>query len=265
MKMFDPFQRYFEKPLLFWNAVRLVKEKKDRPSIEALIECILVHVLAKQRKLSVSDIELQRAANWFRSALGLKTAADTFAFLKDEGLDVADLESMLETQLLYHKLRLSICSADSVQNVFASNLRMFEVVELACLSFDAEDEAEAFYQRLGKDRARFPEPAENSSDGLSGKPCSIYKGLVSRTDLDPEIAVRVFADDAGEFVGPMEIESRFWIYHILLPKRVALDETVYGVCEELLLHDFLKEMKAELFGSLFDGFADPVPEGGNVE
>lgn len=244
----------------FWNTLQFLNNKEHRPLLENLINCILVRILAKKRNLTISDTELQTAANWFRNSLGLNKAEDTFVYLKNAELEVADLEFLLEMQLLYHKLKQSLSSVDVVQEVFSRNLQMFEVVELAGLPFDAWEEAEEFYERLIKGKVRFPDPVANLSGGLPDKKNSIHIGFVTRTDLGEEVAAKVFADDALEFEGPVKFESRFWIYHVLLPKRIEVNEIVYDLCEELFFHDFLRKKQTEILGPMLREFPSPTTD-----
>ena len=60
---------------------------------------------ARKSGLKVSAKELQRAADAFRVANGLKKAGDTEAWLKGNGISLDALESFLETSLLIAKLK----------------------------------------------------------------------------------------------------------------------------------------------------------------
>src|SRR5947207_12427061 len=60
---------------------------------------------AAQAGLSVSDAELQQAADRFRQRHGLASAAQTHAWLAREGLSIDDFEASLQADLLLQKFR----------------------------------------------------------------------------------------------------------------------------------------------------------------
>ena len=216
--------------------------------VDNLIRLVLVEISARKREISVTDRELQEAADSLRKSLGLNSAGDTFTYLKQVGLEVEDLEFLLVSELLYHKLKRSLSGADAVQEVFTEYLHMFETVELAGLSFDSMDEAEKFYRGLIEGESEFPDPLATRSEDPGGVEAAVHIGLVTRADLGEEAAARVFADDPPEFVGPFESEGRYWIYHILLPKRAEITEDVYAICEDLIVQDFLHHKHTDILG-----------------
>lgn len=60
---------------------------------------------AKEKGLTISPEELQRAADVFRTVNNLKTADDTENWLKENGLSLEALEDHLETNLLIFKFK----------------------------------------------------------------------------------------------------------------------------------------------------------------
>jgi hypothetical protein len=239
---------------VFWNAFLLLRQSKDTSLIHNFMELLLVAYHAKERGLTISASELQRAADCFRFAQGLHEAADAFAFLKNSGLEVKDLEFLLEYQLLYNKLKQALSCVEAVQEVFARNLHLFEIVELAGLSFESKDEAEDFLKEILKGKDIHPDQPSAQPDRPDAEKSWIFMGFVTRDDLSEEAAARVFAEDAAAFVGPVETDGRYWIYHILRTKQADLNEDVYSICEELIIQDFLKEKKKEQFGFRLDQF-----------
>jgi hypothetical protein len=67
---------------------------------------------ADEAGLSLSTGELQQAANACRRSAGLNTAAETHAWLGQQGMSAADFEGLLEANLLAGKLRQQTSGAD---------------------------------------------------------------------------------------------------------------------------------------------------------
>ena len=125
---------------------------------------------------------------------------------------------------------------------------MFETVDLASLSFDSIEEAQEFYERLINGDCKFPDPLTTQPEDPGSVKAAVHIGLVTRADLDEDVAARVFADDLSEFVGPFENEGRYCVYHILLPKRAEITEEVYAICEDLIVQDFLNHKQTDILG-----------------
>ena len=75
------------------------------PALSEIVERKLTVEAAKRKGLKVTVQELQRAADAFRLANGLKKASATEAWLKSLGISVETLEDYLETNLLISKLK----------------------------------------------------------------------------------------------------------------------------------------------------------------
>ena len=73
---------------------------------------------------------------------------------------------------------------------------------------------------------------------------------MTRGDLTKEAAAEVFADDVSEFVGPVESEGKYWVYHILLPKRAELNKNVYVICEDLIVQELLRQKHTEMLAKI---------------
>ena len=243
-----------EDQFVFWNAYLLLRQSKDTSLIHDFMDLLMVAYHAEEKGLTVSASELQRAADCFRLTQGLHDAATTFAYLKNSSLEVKDFEFLLEFQLLYNKLKQSLSCVEAVQEVFVHNLHLFEIMELAGLSFESKDEAENFLKKILEGKAVPPDQPSDQPDRPEAEKSWIFMGFVTRDDLSVEAASRVFAEDAPEFVGPVETDGRYWIYHILRTKQAELNGDVYSICEELIIQDFLKEKKREMFGFKLDQF-----------
>jgi SurA-like N-terminal domain len=93
-----------------------------QPAVREVVERRLVADAAKKKGLKVSTQELQRAADAFRLANGLKKASATESWLKSMGITVEALEDFLETNLLIGKLMDSLENQEASQKYLSSPL-----------------------------------------------------------------------------------------------------------------------------------------------
>ncbi len=74
-------------------------------ALREVVQRKVTRAAAEEAGLTVSDEELQSAADGFRVANGLNKADQTQAWLAAAGVDVETLENWLETNLLISKFR----------------------------------------------------------------------------------------------------------------------------------------------------------------
>jgi hypothetical protein len=93
-----------------------------QPAVREVVERKLAVAAAKKKGLKVSVQELQKAADAFRLANGLKKASATEVWLKSTGISVEALEDFLETNLLINKLMDTLASQETPHKYLASPL-----------------------------------------------------------------------------------------------------------------------------------------------
>ena len=124
--------------------------------------------------------------------------------------------------------------AAAVQRVYAAKRTLFETVEVAGIPCDDRAAAERMCRDLREGGGAIPvEVPENPQ--ILEEPADVgYFGLVTRADLPPELAEALFKEGAGEIVGPVAYDGRFWVLQILMCRKAELNEAVYDYCEALL-------------------------------
>jgi hypothetical protein len=93
-----------------------------QPAVREVVERKLTVEAAKKKGLKVTVPELQKAADAFRLAGGLKKASDTEAWLKSMGISVEALEDFLEANLLIGKLMDTLEGQEVPQKYLTSPL-----------------------------------------------------------------------------------------------------------------------------------------------
>jgi parvulin-like peptidyl-prolyl isomerase len=190
-----------------------VRSTSQTDPIHSAIQNMLVSGMAEREGISVSDAELQEAADKFRQTMRLYSPEDTMNWLENGGLTVNDLERILERDLLVDKLKQHLITDDLIETFYSVNKPAFEWAHLSQIVVNDESRANALYQRLTDTDADFDELARTDSDS-EGESCEIggYLGIVNREELIPEVGNAVLSAAPGSIVGPLKTDQG---YHLI--------------------------------------------------
>jgi hypothetical protein len=207
---------------------------------EALSER-LVQEEAGRAGLSVTDEELQAAADAFRRERGLHSAADTQAWLTRQGMSVVGLEKQLEEQLLAAKLKQHL-TAPRVEEYFTSRQGEFELLLLVYLVVERDDLARELASQVHDDGRCLEEVA--GEHGLS-----VERRGAPRANLPPSLAEVLAAVKTGELVGPVATPEGFVLAVVEERRPLELDAGARRRLQDELfdrwLADHMKQAKYE--------------------
>src|SRR5262245_45594852 len=153
----------------------------------------LVQEQARQAGLSVTAEELQAAADAFRRAHGLHTAAATRAWLGGQGLTAADFEAGLGERLLAARLKQRQTAARADES-FAARRADFERLRVGQVLAGREDLARELASQIRDEGRGLEEVAREH-----GLP--VARRLLFRKDLNGPLAEPLASAGAGELVG----------------------------------------------------------------
>ncbi len=85
---------------------------------------------AAKKGIKVSDDELQKASNAWRTMNQLYSASDTEKWLKNAGLSLESYESYLETSLLVSKFKQSLAAEAKIEKIFNDPVCQDRAVDL---------------------------------------------------------------------------------------------------------------------------------------
>lgn len=208
--------------------------------LEALTEKLLI-TAAHEAGLSVSAAELQQATNRFRQQQGLRTAADTHAWLQQNGLRAIDLEAMLEQALLVAQFRKRLTD-EWLEKHFAAEKDRYARARISHFTVAAEGFARELLARIEHDGANFAELARQHA-----RPGSAAMGdhvVVLRDGLPAAVAEVVFQAKRDSVVGPVASQHGWRLFHVheLLPPQ--LDEPTTAQIRQHIFADWLRERLA---------------------
>lgn len=194
--------------------------------------------------ISISDDELQEAADAFRAENGLHRIADTEAWLQARSMTLEDMEASLERGLATEKLRDQLASDGATQKYFAENKLRFDAVDISQIVVSDEGLAEELYSQITEEDEDFYQLASQHSIDASGQARG-YLGKVARKSLSPQVESVVYGADMGDIVGPVKTDQGYHVIKIEAFRSGALDDETQGQIRQLLFDQWLQEKLAE--------------------
>jgi parvulin-like peptidyl-prolyl isomerase len=197
------------------------------PFLTALVDRELVRQYAATEGLTVSDEELQRAADEMRYDRGLQDGARAMAWLGAHGQTIESMQDQIEAFLLRNKAIASIAARD-VESYYHSHVGGLEYVVL--FSIRAATEADALALRARIDAGEpFPVVAATASRDPTTSTSGGLVGRVRRAELSPEIAEVAFTAEPGQVVGPMPTDKGYNLLLVADRRIPSFDDEAVGI------------------------------------
>lgn len=195
--------------------------------------------------LTVSDEDLQAAADRYRRAHGLDRAEDTLSWLYTQGRTIAEFEASLEFQLLTDKLRSHVASEDMITRRFQSEGTAFTAAELSQIVLYDEEEARLVRRSLESGALDFFEAARTHSEDFENRSSGGYIGWRSRRALPEQLADTILSSRPGDVLGPHDIGDIFVILRVLDIRSPRLDASTRKQLRDQIFAEWMaQEMKA---------------------
>jgi len=228
-------------PFTLDDLIFQLKTNLEQSIVDDAVHSVILRKVADDLSLSVSDEELQKAADDFRRETGLISASETMEWIEEYSLTVDDFEKKLENDLLKSKVETALATEEKVNKLFAENILDFEKANISKIMVNDAGLAEEIMTQLNEDEEDFITLATKYSvDSDKG-------GYVSRSDLPDEVDVLVFGDDAPELIGPVKAEGGYYIVKILEPKKAdPSDELTRAACIKTIFDDYMAEKGQEM-------------------
>jgi len=201
--------------------------------IEQIITRKVVMDAAAEAGITVENEELQQAADNIRFISQLKTADETWEWLKKNCLSLDDFEEMVYTNVISGKLAQHLF-ADKVEPWFVEHQLDYAGAVIYEVILDDEDLAMELFYALQEGEMSFPEVAHQYIQDTELRRRGGYRGIVRRTEMKPEISAAVFAAKAPQilkpFVGAKGVHL-IWVEEVIKPQ---LDEKLrYQILSDL--------------------------------
>ena len=187
---------------------------------------LIIQRAVRDRGLTISDDELQGAADDFRRDQKLERAVDTHNWLKERGWSVEQLELHLERKLLHEKLIDDVASEDAIRQHFAEHRRAYDQATIAHILVGYCAVAEELLSQINEDDADFESLVRQHSIDTTTNQNGGRLGLTNRLSMSPLIESHVFAASEGQVIGPFKTKNGFHLIRIEQLISGQLDENV---------------------------------------
>ncbi|AUT03725.1 peptidylprolyl isomerase [Nostoc sp. CENA543] len=206
---------------------------KTSELIEDILSFKIIQNAAEQAGITVSDQELQQAADQMRLSQNLKNADDTWEWLNKNYLSLEDFEKLVYKNTLSGKLAVHLF-ADKIEPYFYEH--QLDYVSVVCYEILLEDEdlaMELFYA-IQEGEMSFFEVAHKYIENKDLRRKLGYKGKLYRKDLKPEISAAVFAAKPPQLLKPILTSKGA---HLIL-----VEEIIQPELNNLLRHKIATEL-----------------------
>lgn len=239
------------------EVLRLAKWRRELDFMRHATDARLVRQTATERGITISDDELQHAANDFRSRHDLLDAASTKKWLAKNHLSVEDWESCLEHEIIERKLRDAL-TGSKVEQHFAENRLAFESATISRLVVQVEDIARELRLQITEDEMDFHQLARENSIDDATKLAGGYVGIVRRADLEASIEAAVFGAQPRRVVGPFKTDAGWCLVKVEARHPAMLDDATRETIKSHLFKEWLDERrrKAKIAMPLLEETAD---------
>ncbi len=223
------------------EVVRSWRLNGDTSLLAVAARDLIIRNVIRDRGLSVSNDELQAAADDFRRARKLERAVDTHHWLKERDWSIERLELHLERQLLHEKLIDDVATEDAIRQHFAEHRRAYDQAAIAHLVVDDRAVAEELISQIHEDGADFEALVRQHSVDTTTNQNGGKLGLTNRLSMLPLIESHVFAASEGQVIGPFETRNGFHLIRIERLISGQLDGSVREAIRQDVFESWLQD------------------------
>lgn len=221
---------------------------RDGSFVRESVDDLLIRDYARKKGITVSDQELQVAADEYRYMRNLESVEDLNRWLAKNNVTVEALQDGIESMLLRNKVKYAIPAAE-MEAYFAEHQLDFEKVELYSIRCDDEAKASEIAELAREDGGAFHSLAMEHSSDQETRPMGGFVGAVARHEVTGEIEAAVFGSGSGTVVGPVKTEKGYNIFKVGTTYKPAMEkenESIRTVLLDALLARLRSEAKISL-------------------
>jgi foldase protein PrsA len=207
-----------------------------------LIDRELLRQYAESQSLSISDEELQRAADEMRYDRGLKTSAQTLEWVSAHGQTLESAQTEVEALLRRNRIAGRIPESE-IESFYRERAADLEFVLLFSIRVAGEEEAEALVERL-RAGEQFPALAAAHSADPASRAAGGWVGKLRRGEVAPEIGDAVFGAEPGSIVGPIRTAKGYNVFLVAARRTPTLEEERSAI-RWMLFEELLTRLRSE--------------------
>lgn len=224
------------------DALTLAKLTGKLQFIQDAIDAALIGQAAAERDITVTDDELQQAADDFRLEYDLNTAEATEQWLAERHLTFEDWETLIESNLVKRKLREALTKG-RVEQHFVENRLSFDSAAISRIIVGDEGVARELRAQIIEEGADFHTLARQYSIDDSTKPAGGFAGLVGRMEMEAVVEASIFGAQPDQIIGPLKTDDGWQLIKVESLYPAKLDDSMRETIKSLLFEEWLTERR----------------------
>ncbi len=213
--------------------------------MEEIVKRKLILEAVVELGITVSNHEIQQAADSIRSANNLSTSKDTFFWLEKYALSIEDFERIAYYSLISQKLATYLF-ADKVKPYFLENKLIYTSIVMYEILVEDKDLANNLFYLIKEGKNSFFDLAYKYIQNVDLRRQLGYKGIVKSTDLGTEFLTPLLEAKPPEVLQPIYSVAGHHLIFVEEIIRPTLDESLYNRILLDLFHSWLKQ-RVQLF------------------
>jgi putative peptide maturation system protein len=208
-----------------------------------LINMSLVAQEIRDRKIEISDAQLETALIAFRVQRRLFTAAAVGQWMAEHGASQAQLEYHLRQDMARNELRRQVIGGpDAYAAYFAAHRAGFDRVQVAKVHVADRDAADSLHRELRDAPQRFLAAAQQWF--LQGNGHGEIFVTLRRDELEADQAAQLFETEPGQLAPIVASGDGFEVVQVLRRLPGVLDDETRAVIGDRLFEHWLGEQRA---------------------
>lgn len=201
------------------------------------VDWLLLQKYAARTGITVTDGELQLAADEMRYMRGLESVEKVNQWIKANNQTALSLQNTMEGMLRRNKIRNAIPESE-IAAYFAEHQLEFEAVDLYSIRVSTKDKADELASQISESGANFHVLAMEHSEDAETRHLGGYAGRLRRGGMSGEVEAAVFGARPGQIIGPVKTEKGYNLFKVAAVHRPKLaearDEVQYALFANLL-------------------------------
>lgn len=195
----------------------------------------IINDTAKAKNITLSEQEIQQAADSFRLQNNLSSSQDTLTWLEENNLSVEEFEQLIYYNSLSFKLAQELCGDRLEAYFYEHQLDYTKAVINEIILSDFDLAMELFYG-IQEQEFSFWDVAHQYIQDPEFRYCGGYRGYLKRGDLKPEISAAVFAAKPPQVLKPIVVEQQTYLVFV----------------SEIIQPEFNTQMQYQIITQLFE-------------
>jgi parvulin-like peptidyl-prolyl isomerase len=204
--------------------------------VEGILTRKIIARAALEAGIKVEPEELQQAADGLRLMNNLTSADATWSWLQKHSLSLDEFEELVYANVISSKLAQHLF-AEKVEPFFVEHQLNYAQVVMYEVVLDDFDFAMELFYALAEGEMSFHEVAHQYIQDTETRRSGGYKGILSRTDLKPEISASVFAATPPQILKPIVTSKGV---HLIL-----VEEIIQPQLDKILRFKILSDLFSE--------------------